>query len=621
MFEFTDADAYLFAEGTHCDLADKLGAHVTDDGTWFAVWAPNAEKVAVGGEFNDWSTRSHTLTGSDSGVWRGFVAGAGARQRYKYWVTPRGKKAGFWKTDPVGFHFETPPETASIIWPLDYEWSDDAWMRTRKRTQSHDQPISVYEMHLGSWRRHPDGNFLTYRELAGELADYCRKLGFTHVELLPVMEHPFFGSWGYQTTGYFAPTSRFGTPQDFKYLVDTLHQAGIGVLLDWVPSHFPEDAHALSRFDGTALYEHADPRQGFHPDWKSAIFNYGRDEVRSFLISSAMFWLDEYHIDGIRVDAVASMLYLDYSRAEGEWIPNKHGGRENLEAIGFLQDLNTKLYGRHPDILVVAEESTAWPGVSKPVFAGGLGFGMKWDMGWMHDTLQYLAHDPIHRKFHHNELTFRAVYQFSENFMLPLSHDEVVHGKGSLYGRMPGDPWQKLANVRLLFAHMWAGPGKKLLFMGGELAQPAEWAHESQLEWFLLDHAPHAGIQRLIAALNAVYADVRALSRSDFDPAGFEWICADDSDRSITAYARSHGNETVVCIFNNTPVVWNDVPIGVPKHGAWREVLNTDDEQFGGTGVGHVGRQWSRKQPSHGREQSITVTLPPLGALFLVNGR
>ena len=620
MSAFTQEDAYLFGEGTHCDLGRKLGAHAVADGTWFAVWAPNATAVSVAGDFNAWDPTADVLLGSDSGVWRGFVAQAHPGHHYKYLVQSRVGGAQ-WKADPVGFLQETPPKTASVVCSLDYEWGDDAWMMSRKHRQAHDQPISVYEVHLGSWRRKPDGNWLSYREMAPMLAEYCNELGFTHVELLPVMEHPFFGSWGYQTTGYFAPSSRFGTPQDFKFLVDTLHQANIGVILDWVPSHFPEDAHGLARFDGTALFEHADPRQGFHPDWKSAIFNYGRNEVRSFLISSAMFWLDEYHADGIRVDAVASMLYLDYSREEGEWIPNEHGGRENLDAIQLLRDLNSALYGRHPDIMVIAEESTAWPMVSRPVFAGGLGFGMKWDLGWMHDTLSYLAYDPVHRRFHHNELTFRAVYQFNENFMLPLSHDEVVHGKGSLYGRMPGDEWQKRANVRLLFAHMWGSPGKKLLFMGGEFAQPAEWAHDSQLEWFLLDIPAHAGMQRLVAALNEMYREVRAMSRSDFDPGGFEWITADDADRSVIAYVRRHKNQTVLCVFNNTPVVWTDIVCGVPRHGAWRELLNTDAAKFGGTGVGHFGRQWSKRQPAHGRAQSVTLTLPPLGALFLVNGR
>ncbi len=617
--QFTTEDAYLFAEGTHCDLGTKLGAHVGPDGTYFAVWAPNARAVSVTGEFNDWNPKAHPLASDPSGVWRGMVPTAKAGDRYKYFVGTG--KTGQWKADPFGFHHEVPPETASVVWPLDYDWDDAAWMKSRGRRQRADQPMSVYEVHLGSWKRAPDGNWLSYREIAPLLAEYCVELGFTHVELLPVMEHPFFGSWGYQTTGYFAPSSRFGTPQDFKFLVDTLHQAGIGVILDWVPSHFPEDAHGLATFDGTKLFEHADPRQGFHPDWKSAIYNYGRNEVRSFLISSAMFWIDEYHVDGLRVDAVASMLYLDYSRAEGEWIPNVHGGRENLEAIQFLRELNVTLYGRHPDIVVIAEESTAWPLVSRPVFAGGLGFGMKWDMGWMHDTLRYLAHDPVHRKFHHHDLTFRAMYQFTENFMVPLSHDEVVHGKGSLYGRMPGDDWQKRANVRLLFAHQWASPGKKLLFMGCEFAQPREWAHDEELTWPLLGDAGHAGIQKLVGELNRMMTSHAALHATDFDPDGFRWMCVDDADRSITAFARKHGKQTVLCIFNNTPVLWSDVWIAVPKHGAWREILNTDDVRFGGSGAGHFGEQWSRKRPVRGQTHSITVDLPPLGALFLANGR
>jgi 1,4-alpha-glucan branching enzyme len=621
MSAFTTDDAYFFAEGSHCDLALKLGAHLDGAAVRFSVWAPNAEYVSVIGDFNGWNSDSHPLQGSDSGVWSASINGPSQGTKYKYFIRARDGST-HQKADPVGFHHETPPHTASVVWPLDYDWGDAGWMADRPTHQAADAAMSVYEVHLGSWRRIPDdGNrSLSYREIAPLLAEYCSETGFTHVELLPIMEHPFYGSWGYQTTGYFAPTSGYGTPQDFKFLVDTLHQEGIGVILDWVPSHFPEDAHGLAKFDGTHLFEHADPRQGFHPDWKSAIFNYGRDEVRSFLKSSAMFWLDEYHIDGIRVDAVASMLYLDYSRDEGEWIPNEYGGRENLTAIRFLRELNTAVYGRHPDVHVVAEESTSWPMVSRPTYVGGLGFGMKWDMGWMHDTLQYLAHDPVHRKYHHHELTFRSVYQFDENFMLPLSHDEVVHGKGSLYERMPGDDWQKRANVRLLFAHMWAAPGKKLLFMGCEFAQPSEWNHEASLDWHLLADVGHDGIKQLIGDLNALYRRTPALARTDFDYEGFRWILADDVDNGIVAFTRHTAEDRILCVFNQTPVVRSDYVLGVPAAGTWREVLNTDASQYGGGGIGNLGEVVAQPRPAHGHEHSLSLAVPPLGALFFKNG-
>ena len=618
---FTEDDLVALAGGQHARLGDELGAHWSKASTSFAVWAPAAGAVSVVGDFNDWDAERHRMDASDSGVWCTTVADVPHGCCYKYAVQPQRGSVQL-RADPFAFRAELAPATSSIVWALDYDWCDQSWMRSRGRRQApQSQPISVYEVHLGSWRRDADGNFLNYREIGERLAAYCTDLGFTHVELLPVMEHPFYGSWGYQTSGYFAPTARYGSPQDLMQMIDTLHQAGIGVILDWVPSHFPMDDFALYEFDGTHLYEHADPRQGFHPDWQSAIFNYGRGEVRSFLLSSAMFWLDHYHVDGIRVDAVASMLYLDYSRADGEWIPNELGGRENLEAIEFLQDLNTTMYAAHPDIFMVAEESTAWPGVSRPVHDGGLGFGMKWDMGWMHDTLSYFGRDPVHRRFHHNEVTFRAVYQHTENFMLPLSHDEVVHMKGSLYERMPGDDWQKRANLRLLLANQWANPGKKLLFMGGELGQYGEWAHEGQVAWEQLDNPGHAGIQTLVADLNDVYCSTKALHRSDFDPDGFEWVLVDDADRSITAFMRVHGGQRVLCVFNHTPVVWEDVPFGVRGRGVWRMLLNTDDQRYGGSGVGILDRVWARKEPTSDCEWSIRLVLPPLGALFLVNGR
>jgi 1,4-alpha-glucan branching enzyme len=617
----TDLDLHLFNEGTHTRLGDKLGAHLAGGGCWFAVWAPSAKKVHVMGDFNAWSRTKHALKPrGSSGVWEGFVPGVGKGALYKYLIHAQ-DGAKLEKADPCGFRHEEPPRTASVVWDLDYAWRDGEWMAGRAKRAGLDAPMSVYELHLGSWMRVPEEGDrpLTYRELAPKLIEHVTRLGFTHVELLPVMEHPFYGSWGYQTTGYFAPTSRYGTPQDFMYLVDELHRAGVGVILDWVPSHFPNDGHGLAQFDGTHLYEHADPRQGFHPDWKSAIFNYGRDEVRGFLISNALFWLDKYHADGLRVDAVASMLYLDYSRKEGEWIPNRHGGRENLEAIHFLKKLNEEVYKAFPDVQTVAEESTAWPGVSKPVYAGGLGFGLKWDMGWMHDSLKYFRHDPVHRKFHQNEITFRAIYQFHENFVMPLSHDEVVHGKGALLEQMPGDDWRKFAGLRQLYAWQWALPGKKLLFMGGELAQRREWAHESSLDWHALQWDSHKGVARWVERLNRVYRSEPALHQQDCDAAGFEWIDAADADNSVLSFVRQGKDaaDQVVCVFNFTPVPRPGYRVGLPAAGWWEELASSDAAEFGGSGVTAGGGVKAAKTPWHGRPFSAELTLPPLGALFL----
>jgi 1,4-alpha-glucan branching enzyme len=620
-------DLHLFNEGTHMRLYEKLGAHpMTQDkreGVYFAVWAPDAEAVCVVGDFNGWERGSDPLHPRDaSGIWEGFIAGVEEGATYKYHVRSRHGGYAADKADPFAFHAETPPHTGSKVWSLDYAWGDHAWMEARAARNSLSAPMSIYEVHLGSWRRdpyHPD-RFLSYRDMAPMLADHVERLGFTHVELLPVMEHPFYGSWGYQVTGYFAPTSRHGTPQDFMFLVDTLHQRGIGVILDWVPAHFPTDEHGLGYFDGTHLFEHADRRRGFHPDWKSFIFNYGRLEVRSFLTSSALFWLRTYHADGLRVDGVASMLYLDYSREAGEWIPNEHGGRENLEAISLLRHVNESAYRELPDIQTIAEESTAWPMVSRPTYLGGLGFGLKWDMGWMHDTLKYMALDPVHRKYHHNEITFRAIYAFNENFVLPLSHDEVVHGKGSLVGKMPGDDWQKLANLRLLYAYMYATPGKKLLFMGGELAQWREWAHDHSLDWHLAEEALHRGVMDLVADLNREYRDVPALHHWDADARGFEWVDASDSEQSALVFLRKGPapSDRVLVACNFTPLVRRNYRVGVDTPGAWREVLNSDATEYGGSGVGNWGRVETTPVPWHGRSLSINLTLPPLGVLYLV---
>ncbi|MFI5360882.1 MAG: 1,4-alpha-glucan branching protein GlgB [Elusimicrobiota bacterium] len=621
----TDEDLYLFNEGTHTRLFDKLGAHPGEvdgrPGTFFAVWAPAAKKVHVMGDFNGWSKTKHVLKPrASSGIWEGFVPGVGKGALYKYWIShPSGHRAE--KADPFGFRHEVPPRTASVVWDLANAWGDAEWMRSRGARHALGAPLSIYEAHLGSWRRVPEeGNRpLTYRELAPLLSAHVKKLGFTHVELMPVMEHPFGGSWGYQTTGYYAPTSRFGSPQDFMALVDHLHGEGIGVILDWVPSHFPEDAHGLGYFDGTHLFEHSDPRQGFHPDWKSAIFNYGRNEVRAFLISNALFWMERFHADGLRVDAVASMLYLDYSRQNGEWIPNRFGGRENLEAIEFLKRLNTEVYRRHPDGVMIAEESTAWGGVSRPTYAGGLGFGYKWDMGWMHDSLEYFRKDPIHRRYHQNEITFRAIYQFTENFVMPLSHDEVVHGKGSLIDQMPGDDWRKFANLRLLYAWQWAMPGKKLLFMGAEFAQRQEWSHERSLDWHLLEYGPHRGVSLWIERLNRVYRSEPALHERDCEPAGFEWIDAADADNSVLSFLRKGASEDeqVLCVFNFTPVPRPNYRVGVPAGGWWAELADSDAAEFGGSGVTLGGGAKAEKVPWHGRAFSVTLQLPPLGAVFL----
>lgn len=616
----SELDIHLFAEGSHYRLYEKLGAHVQEDGVHFAVWAPNAAEVAVIGEFNDWNPATHPLeqARTGSGIWEGTVRGAKIGQCYKYRIVS--KHAGYTvdKADPYAFRAELPPKTASIIWSLDYQWQDSDWMAQRAKYNALDAPISVYELHLGSWRRSDDDQMLDYRTLAHQIADYCLELGFTHVELMPVTEHPFYGSWGYQCTGYFAPTARYGTPQDFMYFVDHLHQRGLGVLLDWVPSHFPNDRHGLHYFDGTFLYEHADPRKGYHPEWNSYIFNYGRSEVRAFLLSSALFWLDRYHIDGLRVDAVASMLYLDYARKPGEWIPNEYGGNENLEAISFLRALNEAVYREHPDTQTIAEESTAWPMVSRPTYLGGLGFGLKWNMGWMHDTLRYFKEDPVHRKYHHGELTFSLVYAFNENFMLPLSHDEVVHGKGSLIGRMPGDDWQQFANLRLLFGYMWAHPGKQLLFMGGEFGQRREWAHDESLEWQVLQYPLHAGVQAWVKDLNRFYRDEPALHECDFSASGFRWLEANDFEQSTLAFLRqSADGRWVLVICNNTPVVRENYRVGVPLAGIWDECLNSDAEAYGGSGQGNFGQVETVPVGSHGYYYSLTLRLPPLGVLYL----
>jgi 1,4-alpha-glucan branching enzyme len=584
----TDHDVYLFREGTHGRLYSAMGCHLVPDGARFRVWAPNAARVSVIGEFNQWDARANALESraESSGIWEGFVPGVAQGAAYKFRVV--GKERGYEadKADPFAFYSEAPPLTASRAWQLDYEWNDREWMGARRVRNALDAPMSIYELHLGSWRRSAPGTLPTYRDIAAPLADYLLETGFTHVELLPITEHPFYGSWGYQTTGYFAPTARYGTPQDFMFLIDTLHQHGIGVILDWVPSHFPTDVHGLVYFDGTHLFEHADPRQGFHPDWNSAIFNYGRNEVRAFLLSSALFWLDRYHIDGLRVDAVASMLYLDYARKAGEWIPNRFGGKENLDAIQFLRTLNEAAYRDHADVQVIAEESTAWPMVSRPTYIGGLGFGLKWNMGWMHDTLDYFRHDPIHRKYHHNQLTFSIWYAFSENFVLALSHDEVVHGKGSLIGKMPGDSWQQFANLRLLYGYMWGHPGKKLLFMGSEFGQRREWAHDDALEWWVTDLPEHGGLKRWVADLNAFYRASGAMHEVDFDRSGFEWIDANDAEGGVLG-------------------------------GHWRERLNSDATIYGGSGVGNFGGVDAAPVPAQGRSHSLTLTLPPLGVLFL----
>jgi 1,4-alpha-glucan branching enzyme len=615
----TEHDVYLMREGTHGQLYRKLGCQLRADGAHFAVWAPNASAVTVIGDFNGWDRDATTLRprSDGSGIWEGFAPGVQAGHCYKFCLRDRDSHQ-FEKSDPFAFYAEVAPLTASRAWSLEYTWNDADWMAERTRRNALDAPMSIYEVHLGSWRRDSEGRMLDYRTAAAQLAEYVTMMGFTHVELMPITEHPFYGSWGYQTTGYFAPTSRYGTPQDCKFLVDTLHQAGIGVILDWVPSHFPNDAHGLARFDGTHLYEHEDPRQGFHPEWNSLIFNYGRHEVRSFLLSSAMFWLDEYHIDALRVDAVASMLYLDYARKGGEWVPNRHGGRENLDAIEFLRLLNESAYRDHPGIQMIAEESTAWPMVSRPVSAGGLGFGMKWNMGWMHDTLDYFKNDPIHRRWHHGRLTFSLWYAFDENFVLPLSHDEVVHGKGSLIGKMAGDSWQQFANLRLLFGYMWTHPGKKLLFMGCEFAQRREWTHDDQLEWWVLQHPEHSGMQRWLQDLNHVYREQPALHQIDFESAGFAWIDAGDAEQSVLSFMRkTRDGSRVVVVCNFTPVPRHNYLIGVPEGGYWKELLNSDATLYGGSGVGNGGGVEAAPISAHGCHHALSLTLPPLGILVL----
>jgi 1,4-alpha-glucan branching enzyme len=620
-------DLHFFNEGTHDRLYEKLGAHLTVvDGAWgtaFSVWAPNAESVGVVGSFNGWDDREHRMQPlGSSGIWEIFVPGVGKGSLYKYRIRSRVGGYVVDKADPFGFLHETPPQTASIVWDHAYKWGDDRWRRERKHRNALDAPMAIYEVHIGSFARVPDEGWrsLGYRELAPRLADHALAHGFTHVELLPVMEHPFYGSWGYQITGYFAPTHRFGKPEDFMYLVDHLHQRGLGVILDWAPAHFPNDQHGLAFFDGTHLFEHEDPRKGFHPDWKSHIFNYGRHEVRSFLLSSASFWIDRFHVDGLRVDGVASMLYLDYSRREGEWTPNEHGGRENLEAVSFLKQLNETLYRKHPDVQTIAEESTSWPMVSRPTYAGGLGFGLKWDMGWMHDTLRYLERDPIHRRFHHDEITFRTLYAFHEHFVLPLSHDEVVHGKGSLLNKMPGDRWQKFANLRLLYATQAMLPGKKLLFMGGEIGQWREWSHDSELDWSLLGEPSHRGLSTLVGDLNRVYAREPALHQGDCDERGFRWVDGSDAEHSVLAFLRlgKRGARPVLVVLHYTPVVRRHYPVGVPLPGRWTEVLNTDADAYGGSGVGNLGGLDTVAEPWDGFDQKLELTLPPLGAVVFL---
>ncbi|MCB4791618.1 MAG: 1,4-alpha-glucan branching protein GlgB [Elusimicrobia bacterium] len=620
-------DEYLFKEGSHFRLYNILGAHLIEvdgmKGVQFAVWAPNAEKITVIGDFNFWDKEAHPLKArwDGSGIWEGFIPGLAQGSIYKYFITSRFNNYKVEKADPLAFHYETPQKTGSIVWGLDYKWNDAEWMKDRFKKNKFASPYAVYEVHLGSWRRVPEqGNRpLNYRETAHELADYCKDIGFTHVEFLPVMEHPFYGSWGYQTLGYFAPTSRFGTPQDFMYLVDYMHQNGIGVILDWVPSHFPCDQYGLSFFDGTNLYEHEDMRKGFHPDWKSSIFNYDRNEVKNFLLSSALFWLDKYHVDGIRVDAVASMLYLDYSRKEGEWMPNKYGGRENIEAIEFLKRFNHVVFENYPDVQTIAEESTAWPMVSKPTYMGGLGFGMKWNMGWMNDMLKYFSVDPLFRKYHQGQITFSFLYAFAENFVLPFSHDEVCQGKGSLVGKMPGDEWQRFANLRALLGYMYGHPGKKLLFMGCEFGQVREWNHDESLEWHVLGFHFHKGIQDWVRDLNKMYNSEPALYEFDSSWEGFEWVDFSDNDQSIISFIRKSkdSKSIVLCVYNFTPVLRQNYRVGVPRGGFWKEMLNSDAYKYCGEQRGNLGGFYADWWHAHGRQFSLNLTIPPLGAVFM----
>ena len=618
---FGELDAHLMREGTHPRLYEKLGAHPTTDGTRFAVWAPSALAVSVIGDFNQWTPGAHPLRElpGTGGVWAGSIPGVARGELYKYHVRSRLRGYEVAKADPFAIRNEVPPRTASIVWSAEHAWGDAAWMAARAARSRPDAPVAIYEVHLGSWMRMPeDGNrSLTYREIAPRLVEHVTQLGFTHVELMPLTEHPFYGSWGYETTGYFAATARYGTPDDLMALIDALHQAGIAVILDWVPAHFPNDEHGLTYFDGTPLFEHPDRRLGFHPEWNTSVFDFGRPEVRSFLLSSALFWLEQFHIDGLRVDGVASMLYRDYARRPGEWLPNERGGREYLEAVELLQRLNTAIAREQPAAVTIAEESTAWPQVSGPVDRGGLGFSYKWDMGWMHDTLAYLARDPIHRQYHHNQLTFRGLYAFTERFLMPLSHDEVVYGKGSLLGRMPGDRWQQFANLRLLYAYMYSQPGKKLLFMGGEFGQYNEWNHEASLDWHLLGEPLHRQLQLLVGECNRLYRSEPALHELDCEPAGFSWIDADDAERSVLVYERIARDGTrVVAALNFTPVSRPNYRIGVTGPGLWREILNTDAGEFGGSGQGNLGGAEAAPVRAHGRELSLNVTLPPLGAVW-----
>ncbi len=623
---FSEQDIYLFKQGRHFRLYRHLGAHVVMHGgvrgTYFAVWAPNASRVSVTGDFNYWNKDSHQLNhrSDSSGIWEGFVPEAMPGQKYKYHIQSRFHGYSADKGDPFAFFWETAPNTASIIWKMDYDWGDQEWMQNRHKNNKHDKPMAIYEMHMGSWQRDPADHLrlLSYRELAEKLPPYLLEMGFTHVEFMPVCEHPFYGSWGYQIIGFFAPTSRYGTPQDFMYLVDVLHQNGIGVILDWVPSHFPTDEVGLGYFDGTHLYEHMDPRKGFHPEWKSFIFNYGRHEVVNFLISNALFWLDFYHIDGLRLDAVASMLYLDYARNEGEWEPNEFGGNENIEAIEFLKSLNKEVYRSYPDVHTFAEESTSWPMVSRPTYVGGLGFGFKWNMGWMNDTLSFVSKEPVFRKYHHNQMTFSIWYAFTENFVLPLSHDEVVHEKGSLLSKMPGDYWQKFANLRLLLGYMYAHPGKKMLFMGAELGQWNEWNHDNSLDWHLLEYDPHRQVQYWLKELNRYYQNRSQLYELDFEPDGFEWIDCQDSDSSVLSFIRLNKNKKPVLVAANfTPVPRSDYVLGAPVPGQWEEMLNSDDGRFGGSGVLNNFPRYTEELAAHGRPQSLRLNLPPLGIIFL----
>lgn len=618
----TDLDIYLFKQGRHTRLYEHFGAHPEalgqdNSGTRFVVWAPNANSVSVIGDFNAWDRTTAPMSprADSSGIWECFVPGARHGQRYKYFISWPGGSAE--RADPFALLCEKPPATASIIWDLEYSWDDETWMRNRFERNALTSPWSIYEVHLGSWRRDPQGNYLNYRQIAHDLAPYVKDLGFTHVELMPVAEHPFYGSWGYQSTAYFAPSSRYGNPQDFRYLIDYLHQHDIGVILDWVPGHFPTDEHGLAQFDGTALYEHIDTRQGFHPEWKSAIFNYGRYEVAGFLICNAMYWMREFHLDGLRVDGVASMLYLDYSRPQDQWIPNRYGSRENLDAIELLQELNKAVYQEFPDVQTFAEESTAWPMVSRPVYLGGLGFGLKWNMGWMNDTLRYMEHNPIYRKYHHNLLTFLLWYAYSENFVLPISHDEVVYGKKALLSKMPGDYWQQMANLRVLLGYMYSVPGKKLLFMGAEFGQWTEWNHDKALDWELLDFPAHDGIRAWVRDLNHAYQSHPALHELDFNSAGFCWENCNDTEQSVISYFRMDSTgQTILVVCNFTPVVRENYAVGVSKDGLWHEMLNSDSQLYGGSGIGNMGVVRAEPIPVHDRPYSINLVLPPLSVLM-----